>query len=53
MAVDKNKNKQILVTIPNETLDEIEAYWHKNELKNRSEAIRELIQLGLKKESSD
>lgn len=49
MAVDKAKNTQILVTFPNDTLEEIEKYWHENKLKNRNEAIRELIQLGLKK----
>ncbi|MFD2703796.1 ribbon-helix-helix domain-containing protein [Paenibacillus shunpengii] len=48
MAVDKEKNKQILVTFPNETVVEIEKYWHNKKLKNRSEAIRELVILGLK-----
>lgn len=49
MAVDKNKNKQILVTIPNELLEQVEAYWHEKKLQNRNEAIRELVQLGLQK----
>lgn len=48
MAVDKDKNKQILVTFPNEILESVEEYWHERKLKNRSEAIRELIQIGLK-----
>jgi metal-responsive CopG/Arc/MetJ family transcriptional regulator len=48
MAVDKTKNTQILVTFPNMIVEEIEKYWHENKLKNRNEAIRELIQLGLK-----
>lgn len=48
MAVDKDKHKQILVTLPNELLDSIEEYWHEQKLKNRSEAIRELILVGLK-----
>jgi len=48
MAVDKEKNKQILVTFPNEVLEQIETYWHDNKLKNRNEAIRELVQKGLR-----
>lgn len=48
MAVDKDKNKQVLVTFPNELLESVEEYWHKYKLQNRSEAIRELIQIGLK-----
>jgi metal-responsive CopG/Arc/MetJ family transcriptional regulator len=50
MAVDKEKNTQILVTFPNEIVAEIEEYWHDNKLKNRNEAIRELVIKGLKKE---
>jgi metal-responsive CopG/Arc/MetJ family transcriptional regulator len=53
MAVDKEKNIQILVTFPNELVIEIEKFWHENKLKNRSEAIRELIYKGLKKEQSE
>jgi len=48
MAVDKTKNTQILVTFPNELIAEIEKYWHDNQLKNRNEAIRNLVQKGLK-----
>ncbi|KIQ93895.1 hypothetical protein LH47_02045 [Anoxybacillus thermarum] len=51
MAVDKNKNTQILVTFPNELVDQIEKYWHENKLKNRNEAIRELVKIGLEKSS--
>ena len=47
MAVDKEKNTQVLVTFPNELIEEIENYWHNNKLKNRNEAIRELVKLGL------
>lgn len=53
MAVDKEKNKQILVTFPNELLDQIEEYWHEKKLKNRNEAIRELIQKGLENEPTE
>ncbi|MED4017009.1 ribbon-helix-helix domain-containing protein [Sutcliffiella cohnii] len=53
MAVDKTKNTQILVTFPNEMVDQIVEYWHENKLKNRNEAIRELVEKGLKKEQSE
>ncbi|MEK4512848.1 ribbon-helix-helix domain-containing protein [Paenibacillus sp. FSL K6-2524] len=53
MAVDKTKNTQILVTFPNDTLEEIEKYWHDNKMKNRNEAIRDLVQKGLNKELSE
>jgi metal-responsive CopG/Arc/MetJ family transcriptional regulator len=47
MAVDKEINKQILVTFPKDLLDKIEIYWHENKLQNRNEAIRELVKKGL------
>ena len=47
MAINKEKNTQVLVTFPNETIKKIEEYWHNNHLKNRSEAIRELVTKGL------
>jgi metal-responsive CopG/Arc/MetJ family transcriptional regulator len=47
MAVDKDKNTQILVTFPNELIDLIEKYWHENQFKNRNETIRELVKKGL------
>lgn len=53
MAVDKEKNTQILVTFPNHILEEVETYWHKNKLKNRNEAIRKLVKIGLEKEQSE
>lgn len=53
LAVDKTKNTQVLVTFPYELIEEIEKFWHDKKLKNRNEAIRELIQIGLKKESSE
>ncbi|MET3209894.1 UNVERIFIED_CONTAM: metal-responsive CopG/Arc/MetJ family transcriptional regulator [Paenibacillus sp. PvR008] len=53
MAIDKDKNTQVLVTFPNELLDEIEMFWHENKLKNRSEAIRKLIEIGLKQKSTE
>lgn len=50
MAVDKSKNKQILITFPEDLVEEIESYWHRNSIVNRSEAIRQLIRVGLEKE---
>lgn len=49
MAVNKDENKQILVTFPDELVDQIENYWHDNKLKSRSEAIRELVKKGLER----
>lgn len=48
MAVDKDKNVQVLVTFPTKMLEQIETYWHDNKLKNRNEAIRELVETSLK-----
>lgn len=50
VAVDKSKNTQVLVTFPNEVLEEIEKYWHKKGLKNRNEAIRSLVLKALETE---
>lgn len=47
MTVDKEKNKQILLTLPIELFDKVEQYWHDNKLPNRNEAIRELVIKGL------
>jgi len=51
MAVDKDKNTQVLATFPNDMLAKIEKYWHDNKLKNRNEAIRQLISIALEKTS--
>ncbi|WP_170961067.1 ribbon-helix-helix domain-containing protein [Bacillus cereus] len=47
MAVNKEKNTQILVTFTKEQVEQIESYWHENKLKNRNEAIRQLVEKGL------
>ncbi|MHB8125870.1 MAG: ribbon-helix-helix domain-containing protein [Desulfitobacteriaceae bacterium] len=47
MAIDKEANVQILVTFPKELLKDIEDYWHEKRLKNRNEAIRDLVIKGL------
>lgn len=50
MAVNKEKNKQILITIPLDMLDKIENYWRSNGFKNRNEGIRKLLEERLKEE---
>lgn len=47
MAVDKSKNTQVLVTFPNDLLEEVEQYWRQDGCKNRNEGIRKLIKIGL------
>ena len=47
VAVDKTKNAQVLVTIPKDLLKRIEDFQFGNRIKNRNEAIRELIDKGL------
>ena len=47
MAINKDENTQILITLPNELLDEIDNYWHENKLRSRSETIRELLRKSL------
>ncbi len=47
MAVNKEENTQILVTFPNEMVEQIKEYWHEKKLNNRNEAIRELVRKGL------
>ena len=47
MAIDKNKNTQILVTTPNDLKEEIENYQFDNRLPSRTAAIVELIRKGL------
>ena len=47
MSVDKELNSQVLLTLPKELLKEIENYQFENRIKNRSQAIRELIEKGL------
>lgn len=49
MAVDTEKNVQLLITLPIELLKEIEEYWYENKIKNCSEAIRNLIVKGLER----
>ncbi|MEK4620506.1 hypothetical protein NYE71_31390 [Bacillus sp. FSL K6-0273] len=48
MAVNKDKYTQILVTFTKEQVEQIENYWHENKLKNRNEAIRQIVDKGLR-----
>lgn len=50
MAIDRDKNTQILVTMPWTLKDEIENYQFKHRIPNRTAAILELIQFGLDQE---
>lgn len=47
MAINKKKNKQVLITLTHEMIKEIEFYKELNSIKNTSEAIRNLIKKGL------
>ncbi|MED1093372.1 hypothetical protein [Bacillus paramycoides] len=47
MAVNKDKYTQILVAFTKEQVEQIENYWHENKLKNRNEAIRQIVDKGL------
>jgi len=43
------KKKQVLLTLGDELLKDIDNYWHENHIISRSEAIRSLIKEALKK----
>ncbi len=47
MFGNKDKYTQILVTFTKEQVKQIENYWHENKLKNRNEAIRQIVDKGL------
>lgn len=49
MAIDKDKNTQILLTISKELLEKVEDFQFENRIPNRSEALRLLIEKGLEK----
>lgn len=49
MAVDKERNTQVLLTVPNKLFKKIEDFQFENRIKSRSEAIRILIEKGLLK----
>ena len=42
-GIDKTKNTQVLITMPHEMLEKIEDFQHENRIKNRTEAIRILL----------
>lgn len=47
MAIDKQVNTKVLVTISHDLLKKVEDYQFENRIKSRSEAMRDLIQKGL------
>lgn len=49
MAINQDKNINIMVAMPKELVKQIEDYQFNNRIKNRSEAIRQLIVKGLEK----
>lgn len=49
MAIDESVNTQILLTLSKDLLKLIENYQFENRIKNRSEAVRNLIIKGLEK----
>lgn len=53
LAIDKNKNKQVLVTFPIELLNQIEDYRFENRKPNRNKAILDLINEGLQAAAKD
>lgn len=42
--MEKNK---ISINVTEELYDEIEEYWHQKKLPNRSQAVRDLLKLGI------
>lgn len=49
MAIDSEKNTQILLTVSRELLEKIEEYQFKNKIQSRSKAMRELLEKALGK----
>jgi len=47
-GINRNKYTPVLLTLPKSILEQIENHWHDKKLKNRNEAIRELVEIGLK-----
>jgi len=48
MAIDPDKNTQVLLTVSHGLLEKVEDYQFDNRIPNRSEAMRILIEKGLK-----
>lgn len=47
MAIDQNKNTQILLTLPHELKEKIDEYRFENRIQSRNAAILELIMTAL------
>lgn len=52
MAINREKNTQKLISMPKELVQEIENYRFENRIKTESEAVRQLIRLGLETSKS-
>lgn len=50
--MSEEKNVNVLTAFPPSMIAGIEKYWHDKKLPSRSEAIRQLIDIALKQESS-
>lgn len=53
MPIDRDKNTQILVTMPWELKEEIEEYQHKEMISSRTSAILDLIEKGLENSKNE
>lgn len=53
MSNEKNEITKILVSFPNELIENIETYRFENRIPNRTQAILELIKFGLEKERAE
>lgn len=53
MTIDKTRNTPINITFPNDLLKQVEDYRFENRIKNRTQAILELIRKGLEHENDN
>lgn len=53
MAIDSEKNLQLLVTMPKKLKEEIEDYQFKNRISSRTAAILELLRKGLNQDNKE
>jgi hypothetical protein len=52
-GIDKSRFTQIGFSLPDEIMEQVKEYRSKNSIKFLSEAIRELVQIGIEKEQSE
>ena len=48
-----SEKRKVLIVLEGEMIERIEQYWHEQQLKNRNEAIKTLLEIALKKEQQD